>query len=931
MRIPRATYRLQLHAGFTFADAEAIVPYLAELGVSDLYLSPFLKARAGSMHGYDIIDHGSLNAEIGDMAALERLHAAARRLGMGIIMDFVPNHMGVGGADNSWWLDVLEWGEDSPYARFFDIDWAPARRELKGKVLLPFLGDHYGAILERGELVPRFDRGSGTFSVWYWEHRYPIAVRDYVTLLERVPGDALHDLVLDFRGFARGHGAGRTIAARRARAAELKAALAAIPAESADAIDAALAGLPAADLHQLLERQAYRVSFWRVAADEINYRRFFDINDLAALRMVEEPELFELAHRFMLELIRRGLVDGVRIDHVDGLFNPAEYCRLLQRRAGEVLGRPPADPMDQPVWLVVEKILAHHEQVRRDWPVAGTTGYEFMNQVAGLFVDPAGEASLTAAYGRFIGVPMNFEREVIEAKKRIIDEHMASELRVLAVRLGRIALSHWRSRDFTLSVLYTALKEVVACLPVYRTYITSRRVTDTDRRYIGWAVELARLGGAGDASVWDFVEGVLTTRLAREAEAGYARRAIIDFAMRLQQYSGPVMAKGFEDTALYRFNRLLALNEVGGDPTRFGMSPGSFHQIGRIRLRSHPHGLLATATHDSKRGEDVRVRIAAISEMPDEWRQHVERWSQLNAPFRAQLAAGPAPEPNDEWFLYQTMVGAWPHGGDSATVEGFVERLVPAMLKSVKEAKRRTSWARPDEAYEQAVDRFIHRICETDRRNPFLEDFLEVHRRLCIVGMVHSLAQTLLKLTVPGVPDLYQGTELWDLSLVDPDNRRPVDYGSRMRSLGSLAGPLPADVGQWRDGAVKQELIRRTLALRARHEEMFQSGSYRPLAARGPRADNVVAFARQNSERVVVVVVPRLLAGMWPEGQEGPPLGAAWRGVTIDAPRRGPTGQGRFTNLLTGEAVVAAERRGVPVFVAADLFASFPLALLEQA
>ena len=928
--IPRATYRLQFHRDFTFADAEAVVPYLARLGISHLYVSPILKARAGSTHGYNIIDHNALNPELGGRAAFERLAAALRRHAMGLIVDFVPNHMGVGGADNAWWLDVLEWGEDSPYARFFDIDWQPPRRELKGKVLLPFLGDHYGAILERGELVPKFDRDEGTLSVWYWEHRYPIAVRDYAEILQRAleqAGDALHDVMLDFRALNSGQG-GRTAQARRARAIQCKARLAGLAAaqpQVADAIDAALAelGRRPAELHALLEHQSYRVSYWRVASDEINYRRFFDINDLAALRMVEEPELFERAHRLTFDLIRAGFIQGLRIDHVDGLFNPAEYCRLLQARAGDLLGRRVESSEDQPLPLWVEKILAHHEQLRRDWPVAGTTGYEFTNQVNGLFVDAEGEAALGATYARFTGLELNFEHEVYEAKKRIIDEHMAAELRVLAGRLGRIAGSHWRSRDFTLSVLVQALKEVVACLPVYRTYVTSRRVTENDSKYIEWALARARRQVGIDPTVFDFVAGVLDTSLGREGH--YSRRAIVDFAMRVQQYTGPVMAKGFEDTALYRFNRLISLNEVGGEPTRFGISPTGFHQANRVRARTHPHNLLATATHDTKRGEDTRVRIDVLSEIPEEWRQHLERWNQLNHSFRKPLEGGPAPEPNDEMWIYQTLVGAWPDGD----IPGFVDRLAGVVVKAVKEAKRRSSWARPDETYEQAVVDFVHRILETGRRNPFLDDFLALRRRIVPVGMLNGLAQTLLKLTVPGVPDVYQGAELWDLSMVDPDNRRPVDYGMRAQQLDIFDGkPLPVEIAAWADGAVKQALIARTLALRGRHPDLFAQGGYRPLPVRGPRAGNVVAFARQHGDVQIVVAVPIQTARLWSDGMTVPPLGAAWRGVHVEVPKRAE-GEGRYRDALTGREVEVLHRRGNAVLSVADLFAAFPLALLE--
>ncbi len=941
---PRATYRLQLNSAFTLDDACAVVPYVAALGVSHLYVSPILKARAGSTHGYDIVDHNQINPELGGRAARERLCATLAEHGMGLVVDFVPNHMGVGLADNAWWLDVLEWGEDSPYARYFDIDWQPPRRELKGKVLLPFLGDQYGMVLERGELVPKFDRDEGTLSVWYWEHRFPLAVNDYAPLLQAaVPpggaGDPLLDVVLDFRSLSSGAG-GRGAAARRTHAVQSKARLAGLAharPDLGDAIDGALATLGGdpARLHDLLERQHYRVSYWRVAADEINYRRFFDINGLAALRMVEEPELFARAHRLTLDLVRAGLVQGLRIDHVDGLFNPAEYCRQVQSRAGEALGRPVRGADDQPLPLWVEKILARHEPLRRDWPVAGTTGYEFANLVCGLFVMAEAEAAMTATYARFIGAAMDFDAQVVAAKKRIIDQYMAAELRVLAGRLGRIAASHWRSRDFTLSVLVQALKEVVAWLPVYRTYVTSRRVTETDNRYIQWALAKARRASPLDPSVFDFVGAVLDTSLARDG--AYSRRAVVDFAMRLQQYSGPVMAKGFEDTALYRYNRLLALNEVGGDPLRFGLSVAAFHQANRARLRSHPHTLLATATHDTKRGEDTRMRIAALSELPEEWRQHLERWSQLNQPFRKHLDDGPAPEANDEVWIYQTMLGGWPDDG----AEDFVERLAQSVVKALREAKGRTSWAHVNEGYEHAVVDFVRRIGETGRRNPFLDDFLGLRRRLVPVAQVNGMAQTLLKLTVPGVPDLYQGTELWDLSLVDPDNRRPVDYDLRRELLDRFGdGPLPAELREWRDGAVKQAVIRRALDLRRRRPDLFSDGAYAPLTVRGPRAAHALAFARALGEAQVVVAVPLLTMRMWSDNLVLPPLGAAWRGCHVEAPRRGGPagaarggdgagGAARYRDLLSGRVIETVNRRGAQVLSLAELFAAFPLALLE--
>ncbi len=933
--VPRATYRLQLHAGFGFAEALAVVPYLAGLGISHLYLSPILKARTGSTHGYDIVDHTALNPELGDLAGLEALAAACRQCDMAIIVDFVPNHMGVGGADNSWWLDVLEWGEDSRFARYFDIDWLPARRELKGKLLLPFLGDHYGAVLERGELVPRFDAEEGSLSVWYWEHRFPIAPGDYAAILEPAAaalgagpdGDALDEAVLDLRRLA---GEGRSVESRRRRAAEAKAALAAAARRPAvrRAVEAALTRLAGrgggpeavARLHRLLERQVWRLSYWGVAADEVNYRRFFNINDLAALRMVEEPALFAHAHRLTLELVGRGLVQGVRIDHVDGLFDPAEYCRQVQAAAGEALGR----SGEQPLYLLVEKILAPHEPIRRDWPVAGTTGYDFLAQVGGLFVDPEGEGRITAAYQRFTGTPSDFPRQAAEAKALIMNTQMAAELRVLTVRLGRIAASHWRSRDFTLSVLFSALRDVVACLPVYRTYVTSRRVTDTDRRYIGEAVARAKRQSRGEPAVFDFLAGVLDTSLARDG-GGYGRRAVVDFAMRWQQYTGPVAAKGVEDTAYYRYNRLICLNEVGGDPQEFGTTPAAFHQAARTRGRTHPRALLATATHDTKRGEDTRLRIAMLSGLPEEWGRRLEHWGALNAPARTALPGGLCPDPADEVFVYQSLLGAWPDEGGPPAEAEFIERMAAATVKAAREAKRRTSWDEPDGAYEDGLVVFLRRITAP---GPFLDEFRPFQARLARLGMLAGLSQAVLKLTCPGVPDFYQGCELWDLSLVDPDNRRPVDFERRRALLGGLAGPLPADPAAWRDGAVKQELVRRLLDLRRRHPALFAQGAYRPLTVRGGGNGPLLAFARQDSDKAVVVAVPVLPARLWPPERPLPPMAGDWRGMHVEAPRRG-TGE-RWRNLMTGDDLVPVLRRGMPVLAGPDLFARFPLAVLEE-
>lgn len=946
---PRATYRLQFNAGFTLADAEALVPYLDALGISHVYASSFLAARPGSSHGYDIIDHNRLNPEIGDEAALERFVDALAARGMGLILDFVPNHMGVGGADNAWWLDVLEWGPASPHAQDFDINFEPGRASLRGKILVPFLGDHYGAVLERGELVPRFDRAEGSFSVWYWEHRYPIWPGHYHRLLRPAlallrddeDAAALEGLLALAREAGRGRRTGvRGAGERRRRATELKQKLAALVArrpQVADAIDKALerlAGNPAEPrsleaLHRLLEAQNYRLAYWKAASDEINYRRFFDINDLAGLRM-ERLGLFERTHQLVFRLLAEGKIHGLRIDHIDGLYNPALYCQRLQRRAAEIMPpRPEGDEAgDQPLYLLVEKILALHERLRRDWPVAGTTGYDFMNQVAGLFVDRDNAEAMANVHARFVGGRTDFDREVHQAKKLIMRHHMASELNVLATELAAIAESHWRSRDFTLADLRQAIAEVVACLPIYRTYITGRRASEQDRHYVEWAVAQARRGGNGDPAVFDFLEGVLTTRLVRQRRPFYSRRAVVDFAMSFQQYSGPVMAKGFEDTALYRFNRLLALNEVGGDPRRFGMAPAAFHKANRARRRSHPDAMLATATHDAKRGEDVRARLAALSEMPDEWRQHLLRWGQLNASFRRTLDSGIAPEPDDEVLLYQTLLGAWPLDGGAKAVGELVARLDEVMVKALREGKRRTSWSNPDPDYEQAVLDFLHRITETGRRNPFLDDFQLLQTRLARVGMANGLAQTLLKMTAPGVPDFYQGTELWQLALVDPDNRRDVDYDLRRRLLAEVEATddIAALLPRWRDGCVKLDLIRRVLAFRRACPDLFRRGDYQPLPVRGEMAANLCAFARGDGTRMMVVMVPVLVARRWREGSDLPPLGADWRGLFVDAP---PGGQERrWRNVLTGDTIRPARHRRRHRFAVAEALARFPVALL---
>src|SRR3954447_5750117 len=858
----RATYRLQFHKGFTFRDAEALVPYLARLGISHLYASPLTQARPGSTHGYDIVDHNRLNPEIGTEAEFEALVAALAARGMGLIVDIVPNHMGVGGADNSWWLDVLEWGENSPYAAFFDINWDPIRDDLKGRVMLPVLGDQYGAVLERGEIALRFDPGQGSFSAWYYEHRFPISPLSYPDILRH--GDAkLSDLAGAFQGlqFLPPQSAHQSAASLKRQLAEA----ASDPATEA-AIDAAVCafnGEPGHSesfrrLHLLLEAQAYRVAFWRVATEEINYRRFFNINDLAGLR-IELPELFEATHRLILGMVERGQVQGLRIDHIDGLFDPARYCAVLRQRAGDN------------TYIVVEKILARYERLP-DWPVAGTTGYDFVNQVLGIFVDSSAEAAMTRLYRRLSLRREDFDEVLYAAKQRIMHVNLASEMNVLARRFHRLSISDWRTRDFTLRSMLTALEEVVAAFPVYRTYVSAEGAGPDDRRYIEWAIGLAKKRWATeDTTILDFIHGVLIADLP-----GHPLSAdVLRTAMQFQQVTGPVMAKAFEDTAFYRYFRLLALNEVGGDPRRFGTSCAAFHHVSAERGQSWPRAMLTTATHDTKRGEDARLRIALLSEMPREWGRRVAGWIRLNRRHRGEIDGEDVPDRNIEYLFYQMLVGVWPPGLDSRlepddvkAVSALAERVDAAMVKSVREGKQRSSWSYPNAAYEAGLTRFVHGVLDAARPNPFLVDFAAFVAQLARPAAIASLAQLALKLTIPGVPDIYQGGELWDFSLVDPDNRRPVDWSERRRLLDKLSDASLAGLAEhWHDGREKLFATARLLGLRRARPALFAAGDYQPLEiGEGLNSDRLCAFTRSYRDWALVVAVPRLTYGLFRNG-----------------------------------------------------------------
>lgn len=955
--VPRATYRLQFHKDFTFDHAIAVLPYLARLGVSHVYCSPIQRARPGSMHGYDVVAHDQINPELGGPEGFERFTAALRAQGMGQLLDLVPNHMGVLGADNAWWMDVLENGPASLYAQHFDIDWQPLNAELHGKVLVPVLGDHYGDVLARGELVLAFDADNGSLALRYHEHRLPLAPETYPRVLERAQvrladpelAASLASIATSFGHLPAREAPEPEAVAERARDKELlKSRLARLVTRQLDvaqAIAAAVADLNAPTerdaLHALLDAQAYRVAYWRVAADEINYRRFFDINELAALRIEREP-VFEATQGMALDLAAAGAVDGLRIDHPDGLYDPAQYFDRLQqgyaRRAGLVLPGPDAQGRPaRPLYVVAEKIAASQEEVPVQWAIHGTTGYRFATVVNGVLVDTAAAERFARIWRSFTGVLQPFEELAYEGKRAIMRNALSSELNVLSSELLRIARADRRTRDYTLNTLRRALSEVAACLPVYRSYILEAPSAQ-DRHYIDRAVDEARRRSRdADGSVFDFLRLTLLGETVPDAHDSLRARAL-RLAIRFQQFSAPVTAKGVEDTAFYRYFPLSSLNEVGGEPAHFGMTVADFHAASADRAARWPHTMLATSTHDNKRSEDVRTRIDVLSELPATWRLALRRWRAMNR----QDEAAPAPSAADEYLLYQTLLGTLPAGGLTAEARaGYVERIETYMLKAARESKVHTSWVFTDQPYEDALTGFVQRILARTDGNPFLDDLQALGRTLAWFGALNSLSMTLVKYGSPGVPDLYQGNELTDLSLVDPDNRRPVDYPARAGWLDRLAtltqSPEKAEGAQAlaaapHDGGAKLWVLWRLLALRRADPALFRDGDYTALAAEGARADHVLAFTRRHEGRALVVVAGRLFARLssdveWAAPEHAAarwlPLGkAVWADTVLRLP--GWPDGARLRNVLTGE-VLTVRDGALPM---GALFAHFPGAAL---
>lgn len=995
-RLPESTYRVQFHAGFTFSDAARMAPYLHELGVSHCYASPYLKARPGSLHGYAITDHRQLNPEIGTNEDYGAWIAALERHDLGQVLDIVPNHMAIVGNENRWWNDVLENGPASPYAEFFDIDWsASARSDLQGRVLVPILGEPYGKVLEAQQLRLAFE--AGEFSIHYFEHRFPVAPESYAQILsqnleeiERTLG-AESPALLEYQSILtairnlppRTEGDPGRLAERQREKEVIKRRLAALAAEQprvsefiARAVEL-FNGRPGEPktfdlLEKLLDEQAYRLAYWRVAADEINYRRFFDVNDLAALSM-ERPEVFAATHELLVRLLREGKVSGLRVDHPDGLFDPRQYLRRLQgefvlgcvRAAfdadplqwefnwseleGPLRSRISADlserqnPCHWPLYVIVEKILSGDEALAADWPIHGTSGYDFLNAVNGLFVDDAAGQAFTQLYHSWINDDTRFADLAYQKKILILQIALSSELQMLTHQLDRLAQRNRISRDFTWLSLRRALREVIASFPVYRTYIAQGEIHADDSRYILRAVRQAMTRNPAQSSaLFYFIRDTLLLKPPQTDPADELYHAEqVRFVGKFQQVTAPVMAKGVEDTAFYVYNRLLSLNEVGGNPDRFGIRPAALHEFFKERQKSWPHALSASSTHDTKRSEDVRARLNVLSEMPAEWAETVSRWSRLNEQHKIILEDGKAPDANEEYFLYQTLLGAWPvepHArGEYAR---FNERIGTYMIKALHEAKVHSSWINPNAEYDNAVCAFVKRILDPGTGREFRDDFQVFQRRISHFGMFNALAQTLVKLAAPGVPDVYQGTELWDFSLVDPDNRRAVDFSRRQRLLKELqqtAKTAGSDlrklarelVAHKEDGRIKLYLLWRTLNFRRQQPQLFGEGEYVEIEVAGAHAENLFAFGRRDAENAALICVPRLLSRL-----DVAPMPDTWNSSAFaDTHLRLPNALlgHRWVNLFTGEALGVNMEKDHGALNPQQLLANFPVCLLHSA
>jgi (1->4)-alpha-D-glucan 1-alpha-D-glucosylmutase len=933
---PQSTYRLQLHAGFTFDDARAVLDYLSDLGVSDVYLSPILRAEAGSLHGYNVCAYDQLNPELGGDEGFATLSDEARRRGLRLLVDFVPNHMGIASGENAIWNDVLENGPSSRYADVFDVDWEPGKESLHARVLLPILGEQYGEALDDGKLV--LARKGGTFVLRYYDHELPVAPRSLQPLLdlaaeklragETSETSETKEEDPDLAELLSVATATRNLPERietsyekrveRAREKEvIKRRLDDLTSRSdraraaVDEVVALYNGTkgdpPSFDhLDAFLREQSYRLSYWRVASEEINYRRFFDVNQLAAVRMELAP-VFEMAHARILALVAEGRIDGLRLDHTDGLRDPADYFAALRRAAG------------RPLHIVAEKILEHGERLPRSWEIDGTTGYDALALLGGVWVDAKAEAPLTALYRRFTGDTLPFDAHVLEGKLTVTDASFVPEMNLLARALERIAQRSRRSRDFTFGDLRQAIVATMGAFPVYRTYVRPDGTRGpNDDRHIALATGVAkRRGERVDDSVFDFLRQVLLMKERLPESDDATEEARTSFAMRFQQMTGPIMAKGVEDTAFYRYTRCVALNEVGGDPSRFGTSVRELHEAAQARLREWPQSLVATSTHDTKRGEDVRARLAVLTERPDRWEACVDSWLRLAEKHRRAAGDDRMPASGDLYLLFQSALGAWPFAPLGADREAFVKRLVDYMTKAGREAKVHGSWLRPNAEYEEATSALVRGLFADET---FVGGVQALADETATYAVTNALASVAVKVTGPGVPDTYQGSEMWNLSLVDPDNRGEVDFGTRRRLLGEIRQESSDRLGlvrrlldRYADGAIKLYVTHTLLALRRELPALHLAGAYRPIDA----GDHVVAFTREHEGRTLACVVPRLPWTLTKGQAQWPVGGAVWGDRTMALPAN------RWRNVLTGE-----KRQFAGDAPLREVLENFPIAVL---
>ncbi len=989
LRIPVSTYRLQFNSLFRFSNAREILPYLHRLGISDIYSSPYFKAREGSLHGYDILDQNSLNPEIGTEEDFDALAGELERWDIGQILDIVPNHMCIEGQGNAFWMDVLENGPSSPYACFFDINWHPVKKELENKVLIPILGDQYGTVLENGELCLSFEEGS--FFVYYYDHKLPVIPKTYSSILTHCIDELEQELTASAPQYqelmsivtalrhlpptteqnservAERHREKEVIKRRLWSLYENSSAIREFIDRNVSVFNGIRSDPRSFDhMDTLLQQQVYRISHWRVATEEINYRRFFDINSLGAIR-VEDPVVFEETHRLIFSLVATGKISGLRIDHTDGLHDPEDYLKRLQAACFlQMYGdtpdmQPPteegdegaesavlekyeqivaASPAYKPFFIIGEKILLKSEKLPEGWPVFGTTGYDFTNQVNGLFVDTSNAKAFETLYARFMRHRIDFHDAVYEKKKLVMQVAMSSEINTLGHYLNRISEQSRHTRDFTLNSLIKSIVEVIAFFPVYRTYTNSFEVTERDHQYIESAINRGkRQNPAISASEFNFIRDVLSLQFPENMIVEH-KQGWLNFVKRFQQITGPVMAKGVEDTAFYLYNRLVSLNEVGGSPERFGISLEAFHGQNIERCKSRPLAMLATSTHDTKRSEDVRSRINVLSEIPDKWREGLSRWSRQNRRIKMIVDGKPTPSRNEEYLLYQTLVGTWPFCNlDDEEFTEFRTRIKEYMLKAMREAKVHTSWISPNSLHEDAALYFIDSILKDSSHNNFLPDFESFQKLTAACGIFNSLSQALLKISSPGIPDFYQGNELWDFSLVDPDNRRPVDYPLRNTLLNDLLRK-ETDSGLMQtarevvatrcDGRIKLFMTCKALNFRREQRALFESGRYLPLTVEGEFSEHVCAFERSINGKSVMVVVPRFCSRLLSDVSALPLGGDVWRDTRVLQPFDIATS--RYRNIFTGEILALDQlvNDGGLSLALGNILSVFPVALLER-